>query len=104
MFDIHDLTDPRRVSQQKFGPETSLPAIDDPRGFTWLPDRRTGLTTVQSWSSDRSRLVALTVSPAGRLEVRDVATDLGWNVRTLPLADGRVAAVDDRGIRLLEVG
>ena len=37
-------------------------------------------------------------------KVKDVAGDLGWNVRTLPLADGRVAAVDDRGIRLLDVG
>jgi hypothetical protein len=104
VFDIRDLTDPRRVSQQKFGPESSLPAIEDPRGFTWLPDRRTGLTTVQSWSSDRSRLVALKVSPSGVLEARDLATDVGWNARTLPLADGRVALVDDRGVRLLDVG
>jgi uncharacterized secreted protein with C-terminal beta-propeller domain len=104
VFDIRDLTDPRRVSQQKFGLESSLPALDDPRGFTWLPDRRTGLTTVQSWSSDRSRLVALEVSPTGVLEARDLATDVGWNARTLPLADGRVAVVDDRGVRLLDVG
>ena len=104
VFDIRDLTDPRRVSQQKFGLESSLPALDDPRGFTWLPDRRTGLTTVQSWSSDRSRLVALKVGPDGRLEARDLATDLGWNVRALPLVDGRVAVVDDRGVRLLDVG
>ena len=104
VFDIGDLADPRRVSQQKFGLESSLPALDDPRGFTWLPDRRTGLTTVQSWTSDRSRLVALKVSTDGVLEARDVATDIGGNARTLPLADGRVAVVDDRGVRLLDVG
>lgn len=104
VFDIHDLAAPRRVSQQKFGMETSLPALDDPRGFTWLPDRRTGLTTVNDWSANGSRLVALAVSPDGRLSTRDLTTVVGWNTRTLPLADGRVAVVDDQGLRLLDVG
>ena len=104
VFDIGDLADPRRISQQGFGAQTSLPALDDPRGFTWLPDRRTGLTAVSSWTSDRSRLVALTVSPGGALQARDLATSVGWNARTLPLDDGRVALVDDRGLRVLEVG
>jgi len=103
VFDIADLADPRRVSQQGFGAESSLPALDDPRGFTWLPDRSTGLTTVASWTSDRSRLVALHVGADGALEARDLATDVGWNARTLPLADGRVAVVDE-GLRVLDVG
>jgi uncharacterized secreted protein with C-terminal beta-propeller domain len=103
VFDITDLAAPRRVSQQEFGLETSLAALDDPRGFTWLPDRRTGLTSVQSWMTDHSRLVALKVSTDGALEARDLATDIGYDARTLPLADGRVAVVDDQGVRLLDV-
>lgn len=103
VFDIRDLADPRRVSQQKFGLYSSLPALDDPRGFTWLPDRRTGLTTVAGSYSGRLRLVALSVSPNGVLGARDLATDVGWNARTLPLADGRVALVDEQGVRLLDV-
>jgi uncharacterized secreted protein with C-terminal beta-propeller domain len=104
VFDVGDLTDPRRISRQGFGSETSLPALDDPRGFTWLPDRRTGLTTVASWSGDHARLVALTVGADGALQARDLATDVGWDARTLPLDDGRVAVVDERGLRVLDVG
>jgi uncharacterized secreted protein with C-terminal beta-propeller domain len=104
VFDVGDLTAPRRISRQGFGSETSLPALDDPRGFTWLPSRRTGLTTVASWSGDHARLVALTVGADGALQARDLATDVGWDVRTLPLDDGRVAVVDERGLRVLDVG
>jgi hypothetical protein len=104
VFDIADLADPQRTSRQAFGPESSLPALEDPRGFTWLPDRRTGLTTVAGWSSDRTRLVALHVGAGGQLVARDLATDVGWNARTLPLEDGRVALVDDRDLRILELG
>jgi uncharacterized secreted protein with C-terminal beta-propeller domain len=106
VFDIRDLADPRRVSHQGFGLTSSLPALDDPRGFTWLPDRRTALTSVSDWSNrdgDRNRLVALRVGPHGTLEAHDLATGVGWNARTLPLDDGRVALVDDHGLRLLAV-
>lgn len=103
VFDIRDLTDPRRVSQQGFGHQSWLTALDDPRGFTWLPGRRTGLTTVSGWTSDRSRLVALRVSESGALDARDLATDVGWNARTLPLDDGRVALVDEE-LRVLDLG
>jgi hypothetical protein len=105
VFDIGDLTDPRRVSQQRLGLYSSLPALDDPRGFTWLPERRTGLTTVASWmgNGDRSQLLALHVAPSGALSTRVLATDVGWDSRTLPLADGRVALVDPRGLRVLRI-
>lgn len=105
VFDIGDLSHPRRVSQQGFGAQSSLPALQDPRGFTWLPDRRTGLFSVSSWTNGRARLVAVHVSAGGSLEAHDLATDVvGWNARTLPLDDGRVALVDDRGLRVLTVG
>jgi uncharacterized secreted protein with C-terminal beta-propeller domain len=106
VFDIGDLADPRRVSQRRLGLYSSLPALDDPRGFTWLPDRRTGLTSVASWmggNGDRSRLLALRVASNGALSARVLATDVGWDSRTLPLDDGRVALVDQHGLRLLAV-
>jgi hypothetical protein len=102
VFDISDLADPRRISKQGFGEQSSMPALEDPRGFTWLPGGRTGLTTVASWTSDRSRLVALHVSEDGTLHARDLATDVGWNARTLPLDDGRVALVDEH-LRVLDL-
>jgi uncharacterized secreted protein with C-terminal beta-propeller domain len=102
VFDISDLTDPRRVSQQGFGEQSSLPALEDPRGFTWLPDRSTGLTSVSTWTDGRSRLVSLHVSDSGALVAGDLATDVGWNARTLPLDDGRVALVDE-GLRVISV-
>ena len=102
MFDIGDLRNPQRISRQGFGQQSSLPALDDPRGFTWLPDRRTGLTTVTSWTSDRARLVAVEVADDGALQAHDLATDVGWNARTLPLDDGRIALVDE-SLRLLDV-
>lgn len=104
VFDISDLRDPRRISTQSFGRESSLPALDDPRGFTWLPDGRTGLTSVSSWTTNRNRLVALHVSASGALEAHDLATDVGWNARTLPLDDGRVALVDEKDLRILDMG
>ena len=103
VFDIGDLGHPERISQQGFGEQSSMPALEDPRGFTWLPDRRTGLTTVASWTSNRTRLVGVHVSGSGVLEARDLATDV-WNARTLPLDDGRVALVDDQDLRVLDVG
>jgi hypothetical protein len=103
VFDVSDLTDPRRISQLGFGQQSSLPAIDDPRGFTWLPDSRTAITSVSSWTTDRARLVALQVTESGRLEARDLATNVGWNARTLPLDDGRIALVDE-DLRVLDLG
>jgi hypothetical protein len=103
VFDINDLAHPKRLDRQGFGLQSSLVALEDPRGFTWLPDRRTGLTTVSSWTSDRTRLVAIHVSESGAIEARDLATDVGWNARTLPLDDGRIALVDE-DIRVLDVG
>jgi uncharacterized secreted protein with C-terminal beta-propeller domain len=104
VFDVGDLAHPQRMSRQGFGAESALPALDDPRGFTWLPDRRTGLTSVSTWTNGRSRLVALHVGEDGSLTTRDVGTDVGWSARTLPLADGRVALVDENGLRVLDIG
>jgi uncharacterized secreted protein with C-terminal beta-propeller domain len=101
VFDIGDLSDPRQLAREGFG-ESSLDALDDPRGFTWLPERRTGLTTVQSWNGGGGRLVALHVGDDGTLQIDELASHVGWGARTLPLDDGRVALVDEN-LRVLDV-
>ncbi|MBO9521590.1 MAG: beta-propeller domain-containing protein [Nocardioidaceae bacterium] len=103
VFDLADLTHPRQTGKVDLGGESSdLPALGDPRGFTWLPDGDTGLTTVTDWTG-RGELVALEVTGAGGISSRVVARDLqGWQARTLPLPDGRVALVD-RDLRLLDL-
>lgn len=102
VFDLADLGHPRRVSHESLGPQTSLPAIGDPRMFTWLPDASAALTTLTNWSG-RSSLLELKVSPTGDLSVHELPGIIqGWNTRVLPLAGGRVAVVD-QGVRLLRI-
>ena len=47
LFDVSDLTDPRQLDVVRL-PRGSAPPrpAQDPRQFTWLPDRRTALTVV----------------------------------------------------------
>jgi hypothetical protein len=106
VFDVRDLTDPRRLSTFPLGDHTGAAAEEDPRAFTWVPDRDVALTPVTDHWHGGSRLVALRVSPAG--DLTEVAT---WRlprwrtatVRTLPLDDGRLAVVAHT-VRVVSVG
>lgn len=100
VFDIADLRHPRQTGQVRFGPESDLPALTDPRSFTWLPGGL-GLTPVTDWKG-RAELVGLEVTAAGDISTRVLATGLdGWQTRILPLPGGRVV-VADRDLRILE--
>jgi uncharacterized secreted protein with C-terminal beta-propeller domain len=105
-FDLRDLTDVRRAGTYTFGPQTDVSAGWDPRAFTYLPERRTLVTPVQSWTDQRSRFVALhvardgTLTPTGSWTARRYA---GEDVRALPLGGGRLALVDDV-VRVVRVG
>lgn len=91
VFDIADLTAPRRVSGVSFG-KTDLAATSDPRAFTWLPTGSTGITLVTDWRGrGHTKAVALDVAPDGTLRTRDLAADVPYAARALVLADGRVA-------------
>ncbi len=46
LFDVTDLTDPRRLDTVEYGNGTYAKAGDDPRQFTWLPGRRVVLTVI----------------------------------------------------------
>jgi hypothetical protein len=103
VFDLADLADPRRVATATFGRHTEFAAAMDPRAFTYLPERRTVLATLGDWDTG-NRVVVLRVGEDGSLTRRDSHDVPGWDaaaVRTLPLADGRVALVAGGTVRLL---
>lgn len=104
VFDLRDLTDPRRLDTAGFGRDTEFLASWDPRALTYLPETRTVLATLSDWRRGGTRLVVLEVGEEGRLHPRETRKVAGWDgarVRTLPLPDGRVALVTDRGVELL---
>jgi hypothetical protein len=117
LFDISDLTRPREVDTVSY-PEGSVPmAALDPHQVTWLPDRQVLLTVVTATAAvssiapdetvprPRAWVSVLAVSD-GSLDNRMVAvpeaTDAS-DIRTLPLADGRVVLVSGDSVRFLTV-
>jgi hypothetical protein len=105
-FDLHDVSAVRRADTYAFGPQTDLAAGWDPRTFTYLPDQRTLVTPVQSWTEGRSRFVALRVTRDGTLSRTGswvARRYTGNDLRTLPLGGGRIALVGD-SVRVVQVG
>lgn len=105
VFDIRTLTRPTRISSTDFGPDTGLPALDDPRNFVWLADSRTGVTSVEDWANGGGQLVALHVGPGGRLtRTRLESIVQGWQARALPLPGKRIAVVTGNELRIVPIG
>jgi hypothetical protein len=106
VFDLGDLTSPRRVDTALFGRHTEFVAAWDPRAFTYLPEQRTVLAPVQEYWHGRARLAVLAIGEDGTLtrtaSEMPVGRD-GAHVRTLPVADGRVALVGTTGVSLLDL-
>jgi hypothetical protein len=103
VFDLTDLADPRRVATLPFGRRTEFAAAGDPRAFAYLPEQRTVLAALGDWNGG-NLVVVLGVGEDGTLTRRDSLDVPGWNaaaVRTLPLADGRMALVSGRTVRLI---
>ena len=104
VFDLRDLARPDRVDTAAFGEDAEFTAAWDPRGFTYLPERRTVLATLQDYRHGRSRLVVMGLGEDGTLAPRSSTVVAGWDalsVRTLPLDDGRVAVVARGEVDLL---
>lgn len=102
VFDTSDLTDVRRTDVLKLRRTRAL-AADEPRAFTWLPDRRIALTVVQ-----RGRSVdLLTITVRGdRLTSRRARVEYGGDaalVRTVQLSDGRVVLVTGEDVELIDL-
>ena len=102
VFDIGDLANVRRDAVVSL-PRTQALATYDPRAFTWLPDRDTVLTVVQK--GRQASIAAVTVRD-GRLESTLTPVEYGADaqvVRTLELADGRVALVTGEDVRFFDL-
>lgn len=92
VFDIANLANVRRDAVVSY-PATRSLATNDPRAFTWLPDRDTVLTVVQK--GRQVSIAAVTVRD-GQLVSTLTPVELGTDaplVRTLELSDGRVVVV-----------
>ncbi len=79
VFDIGDLTDPRRLGTADFNQRTELTVVWDSRAFTYLPEQRTALTPVQNWGTGRTRLAILRMNPDGTLTRTVTAQVAGWD-------------------------
>ena len=108
VFDIADLAAPRRVATHEYGHERTTRAGQDPRQFTWLPDRRTALTVVEHWGTYGGATAAISVLQVGAdgsLTTRLLPGASGYDgvasLRTVPLPDGRVVVASDDGVRFL---
>ncbi|MEP6815122.1 MAG: beta-propeller domain-containing protein, partial [Marmoricola sp.] len=97
VFDLSDRRHPTQSGRHTFGPETYLSAVDDPRGFTWLPEANVGFGQLQSWSGTGGFQLARISTGAGRS--LDVTTEnvpgvrAGDSSRVLPLPGGRMLLV-----------
>jgi hypothetical protein len=110
VFDVSDLSHPRRVDTVAYGRERITQAGQDPRQFTWLPGRRTALTVVAAWGDTGGAtgwVSVLTVGRDGQLRNRMVKGAYGFedvaNLRTVPLPDDRVVLVAEDTARFLRL-
>jgi len=94
LFNLADVSNPRRVSTVEWGPRTRALAGADPRQFTWLPDQRTALTVVARGAGSRTGLVAVLRLVDGEFVTRLVEVEYGdevSQVRLVPLTVGPAA-------------
>jgi hypothetical protein len=93
LFDVRDLTSPRRTDVVGYRAGSVAAAAADPRQFTWLPDRDIALTVVwQGWEGRTGWVSVLDVEGrelANRMVEVEYGTDVDL-VRLVPLPDGRV--------------
>ncbi|MDE0775944.1 MAG: beta-propeller domain-containing protein [Nocardioides sp.] len=85
LFDVTDLTDPRRIDVLSYGAGSRATAGGDPRQFTWLPAERTMLTVIQK---GRSGFVSAIEVGGGELANTMTQVEFGSDVdevRTVPL-------------------
>jgi hypothetical protein len=94
-FDIRDLAQPRRLDTARLGDGTDVPAMRDPRAFTWLPGDAPGVGTgITAARFGNSMAPVLTRVDDDRLDVTEVAGHhVTESLRALPLDGDRVALV-----------
>jgi hypothetical protein len=106
LFNVSDLTEPRRLDTVTYGPGTTAGAGTDPRQFTWLPAKRTVLTVVADGLKGSSGWVSVLRLDRGQMDNRMVEVEYGEevaDVRLVPLPDGRVLLVTGDEVSSFEV-
>jgi hypothetical protein len=107
LFDVTDLTHPRRLSAVTYGPGSQALATSDPRQLTWLPDGRTVLSVVADYGTRGNvGYVSELTLDGGQLSNRMVEVEYGDEVsavRLVPLADGRVVLVTGDGASFFQL-
>ncbi|HEX6151524.1 MAG TPA: beta-propeller domain-containing protein [Nocardioides sp.] len=106
VFDVSDLTDPRRTDVVSYRSGSVAAAAADPRQFTWLPDARTALTVVSQGWEGRTGWVSVLAVDGGSLTNRMVEVEYGTDVddvRLVPLPDGRVVLTTGEDVSFFEV-
>lgn len=102
LFDTRDLADVSRTDVVGYRRSRAV-ATTDPRAFTWLPDRSTALVVLR-----KGRGVDLATITVGKGTLRSTVERVEHGpdaavVRTIELADGRVALVTGEDVRLLDL-
>ncbi len=109
LFDVTDLTDPRRIDVLSYGAGTRAMAGTDPRQFTWLPEQRTVLTVIQK---GRAAFVSTVKVDGGVLGNTMTRVEYGSDVdevRTVPIGGaggdgpGRVVLVTGEDVEFFDV-
>ncbi len=103
LFDVSDLTDLRRLDVLSYGAGSRAMAGDDPRQLTWLPAERTLLTVIQR---GRAAYVSSLVVGGGALTNTMRRVEFGSDVdqvRTVPLASGRVVLVTGEDVEFFDL-
>ncbi|WP_203337309.1 beta-propeller domain-containing protein [Nocardioides limicola] len=106
LFDLADMTDPKRVSTIKYDRGTQAGAGRDPRQFTWLPGRRTALTVISDGWRGRTGWVSVLEVRGGRLHDRLVEVEYGRDidrVRLMPVNNGQVVLVTGDEVAFLDL-
>ncbi len=104
LFDVTDLTHPRRLDTVEYPPFSQAGAATDPRQFTWLPDQRTALTVVSKGWPGRTGWVSVLRLGDGRIDSELVPVEYGEEiaqVRLVPMASGKVVLVTGDGVSFL---
>jgi hypothetical protein len=106
LFNVTDLTRPRRLDVVGYAPNTTALAGGDPRQFTWLPDTRTVLTVIAKGYSGRNGWVSVLSLGGGQMHNRMVQVEYGSDVdevRLVPLPEDRVVLVTGEDVEFFDV-
>lgn len=106
LFNVTDLTRPRRLDTVTYARGSEAGAASDPRQFTWLPERRTALTVVTDGWVGRTAWVSALRLAGGRFHETRTEVAHGHDVTTVrlvPLPSGKVVLLAGDDVTFFDV-